>query len=326
MAESGILKDANGEIINIGPENIKTKTINGDGILGSGNIDLLPVGVVKDVDTRVYVTVEDHLAPTLHQNIFRSTTKMKTGSSSTEVIGSDYIQLLERNLITGINVQIDTSNVTASRHLYSTAIFADDSIIGASNTISSGYHNELQKIATSAFGTYLYIPATCKESFMAVGTNNLPNTESYFQIGNGKYPNQRHNVISIEEHGIWIGGNNENVPSEKIDKFISYPNIAALINGINNSKLVFKDSNNHISASGIIFDGYSSITYNGGTHETMYKKYSDSTYGVRFPDTANYTANKTFATTDLLTTFTGYDATKTQVLKNIQGTMTWVDE
>lgn len=41
-----------------------------------------------------------------------------------------------------------------------------------------------------------------------------------------------------------------------------------------------------------------------------------------------YTSNgiKTLATTDYLTTITGYDATKTQVLKNVQGTLTWVDE
>ncbi len=35
---------------------------------------------------------------------------------------------------------------------------------------------------------------------------------------------------------------------------------------------------------------------------------------------------KTLATTDYLTTITGYDATKTQVLKNVNGTFTWVDE
>lgn len=27
-----------------------------------------------------------------------------------------------------------------------------------------------------------------------------------------------------------------------------------------------------------------------------------------------------------LTSITGYDATKTQVLKNVEGTLTWVDE
>ena len=32
------------------------------------------------------------------------------------------------------------------------------------------------------------------------------------------------------------------------------------------------------------------------------------------------------ATTALLTGLTGYNANKTQVLKNIQGTLTWVDE
>ena len=47
---------------------------------------------------------------------------------------------------------------------------------------------------------------------------------------------------------------------------------------------------------------------------------------------AMYTSNgvKVMATeefvTNYLSTLTGYDATKTQVLKNIQGTMTWVDE
>lgn len=41
-----------------------------------------------------------------------------------------------------------------------------------------------------------------------------------------------------------------------------------------------------------------------------------------------YTSNglKELATTDFLTTITGYDATKTQILKNVQGTLTWVDE
>lgn len=29
---------------------------------------------------------------------------------------------------------------------------------------------------------------------------------------------------------------------------------------------------------------------------------------------------------DVLTSITGYDATKTQILKNVSGTLTWVDE
>lgn len=32
------------------------------------------------------------------------------------------------------------------------------------------------------------------------------------------------------------------------------------------------------------------------------------------------------ASTDVLTAITGYDASKTQILKNVEGTLTWVDE
>lgn len=50
-----------------------------------------------------------------------------------------------------------------------------------------------------------------------------------------------------------------------------------------------------------------------------------STIDVPTPSSANNATNKKYVDA-LPTTYSGYDATKTQVLKNINGTLTWVDE
>lgn len=54
-------------------------------------------------------------------------------------------------------------------------------------------------------------------------------------------------------------------------------------------------------------------------------KATSSTYGLVKVDGTSITANKGVISSNL-TTYSGYDATKTQVLKNVQGTLTWVDE
>ena len=43
------------------------------------------------------------------------------------------------------------------------------------------------------------------------------------------------------------------------------------------------------------------------------------------PDVYKVSATKKYVD-DKVTTYSGYDATKTQVLKNVNGTLTWVDE
>ena len=47
---------------------------------------------------------------------------------------------------------------------------------------------------------------------------------------------------------------------------------------------------------------------------------------VSFTPTGNYNPATKKYVDDMPTTYSGYDATKTQTLKNINGTLTWVDD
>lgn len=55
------------------------------------------------------------------------------------------------------------------------------------------------------------------------------------------------------------------------------------------------------------------------------KKFNTLPVSSVTPTTSNQLTNKSYVDS-VPTTYTGYDATKTQVLKNINGTFTWVDE
>lgn len=58
---------------------------------------------------------------------------------------------------------------------------------------------------------------------------------------------------------------------------------------------------------------------------TALHKYDILPTSNKVPSQDNHFTNKKYVD-DLPTTYSGYDATKTQVLKNINGTLTWVDE
>ena len=77
------------------------------------------------------------------------------------------------------------------------------------------------------------------------------------------------------------------------------------------------------------FPGFSLLIDNAQTFVGV-KTFSSFPVGPSSAPTSNYQfANKKYVDdqiTAMPTTYTGYDATKTQVLKNINGTLTWVDE
>ena len=76
---------------------------------------------------------------------------------------------------------------------------------------------------------------------------------------------------------------------------------------------------------------YMSRSNESSAWDIYYNKISNDNF-LTINNTASYTPTQDYnpATKkyvdDKLTTYTGYDATKTQVLKNVSGTLTWVDE
>lgn len=80
----------------------------------------------------------------------------------------------------------------------------------------------------------------------------------------------------------------------------------------------------------IVFDSSTgNVSTVDGNANRLYRIYSiptgNSSIGTYLPTYDNNPSTKKYVD-DLPTTYTGYDATKTQVLKNINGTLTWVDE
>ena len=57
-----------------------------------------------------------------------------------------------------------------------------------------------------------------------------------------------------------------------------------------------------------------------------YISFLSTNNSISYTPTNNYNPATKKYVDELLTTYTGYDATKTQVLKNVNGTFTWVDE
>lgn len=76
------------------------------------------------------------------------------------------------------------------------------------------------------------------------------------------------------------------------------------------------------------FSGTSTNSYASARYESAYKPGALSTVNtIAFTPTANYhPSTKLYTDKTHYENMTGYDASKTQVLKNVQGVLTWVDE
>ena len=108
---------------------------------------------------------------------------------------------------------------------------------------------------------------------------------------------------------------------------ISYPN-----NKIYQETWVYKTNNNHVWGSISIMGamvyppiGLEMYEDKNSTITAKFQFTGDLPESSIVPTTNDQFTNKKYVD-DLPTTYTGYDATKTQVLKNINGTLTWVDE
>ena len=94
-----------------------------------------------------------------------------------------------------------------------------------------------------------------------------------------------------------------------------------ILNGISNNKVTYVPdlTGNNILYYGAFTTAYNNTNVNSGSALTIDNTKSFTPTGNYHPATKKYVDDKP-------TTYTGYDATKTQVLKNIQGVLTWVDE
>lgn len=71
---------------------------------------------------------------------------------------------------------------------------------------------------------------------LVVGKFNDPNSDAYFQIGNGR-SDYLHNVISVEKYGIWVGGG-----YSEVNRWITWDKIREVMDNINNDNFVLKAS------------------------------------------------------------------------------------
>ena len=90
-----------------------------------------------------------------------------------------------------------------------------------------------------------------------------------------------------------------------------------------------------LSAGGglLVFDGYFNEKGEHNTHSDYYNNFSRMMLYVWFDTNSDHTAIETISSATInwnsgymLVTRNGFDSSKTQVLKNINGTLTWVDE
>lgn len=88
--------------------------------------------------------------------------------------------------------------------------------------------------------------------------------------------------------------------------------------------LVYQDVNTTIFQKANNTQGYN--VYNNGTEWVKKSNILTRDNAESYTPTGNYNPSTKKYVDDKPTTYTGYDATKTQVLKNVNGTLTWVDE
>lgn len=206
----------------------------------------------------------------------------------------------------------------------------------AQNSMATGHSTLAQHIASFTAGRNTQ---TSRENQMVIGEYNADNIYALFIVGDGTSDNERDNCFAAgkDTYGPFINIGNVRVHQNEIRS------INGMSGGTLTSQLVITggdaSSNAKIAISnagsgqitdegthtlfGFTADGSDTLTV-GHNNYKMNLRGSESRPQYKGSDLALLSDISSISS--MLSTISGYDATKNQVLKNIQGTFTWVDE
>lgn len=184
--------------------------------------------------------------------------------------------------------------------------YANDGInIGNSSSVASGMYSSVQSplaIGTSASASRSYSIAIGAKATVT-GGNSSQGSYGVAIGGAGQYDNPTY----AESNCVAIGSTSQ-------------------AKGIYAVAVGFGANTSNNSNSSIAI-GYQAKTTADGACQLGYGTNATAN-SLQFKSTVvvNGSGKIPMASTDLTTSLPGYDASKTQVLKNVQGTLTWVDE
>lgn len=119
--------------------------------------------------------------------------------------------------------------------LFNITCFADNSTVTQNNSLTTGYGNLNEIEGGTVLGVNLQANYGHQKGSMVIGQNNSNVNDALFQIGDGASTESRHNALSVENSGIWLGIDN-------INKWFSSANLATLADNLSGNKYVTTDN------------------------------------------------------------------------------------